>query len=105
VTSLIAIAIGASLPLAALWVVARWRSKRTSAFVRRPRAEVPVQAVAAPDTPHDGLIWLRDTIGRARVSSAAAKPASTLRTCEFCGRADDGSALFCRRCGRRFPAA
>jgi hypothetical protein len=89
--------VGTVVPLAALAAFSWWRLART-ATRRQQRLSLP-NVVEPEETSHDGLAWIRETIGRQ--PPAPMPPQQPRLRCTRCGFEVVEAAFFCRRCGTR----
>jgi hypothetical protein len=105
VVSVVAVGVGAVVPLVTLAAVVRWRLARMATVRPLPRVVVPIRVEPEPSAvPQHALDWVGATIG--------AKPTSPLltdepaeRRCPHCHSTVQEGWFYCRRCGSRLFGA
>jgi uncharacterized paraquat-inducible protein A len=98
--AVIAIILGATMPILVLAVVVRWRlthliNRAAASTVHRRTTR---RRRAARRT---SLDWLSQTLGRPPRPTADRPAASAIEVCTHCGYQNEPGSSFCRRCGQR----
>lgn len=101
-TSIVAIIVGASLPIVALAALSEWRRRRLVAerAIRQRRFVPRSRAAAAGASPRASLAWLGASIGPPPSANAGLQ-APTEQRCPHCHYEATEASFFCRRCGTR----
>jgi hypothetical protein len=101
-TSILAVLVGASLPIVALAALSEWRRRRLAAerAVRRHRFVPRSRAAASRASPRASLAWLGASIGRPPSADSNLQTQHVQR-CPHCHYEITEASFFCRRCGTR----